>query len=250
MSSKTPWYDEAFRGEYLDLYAHRDDASARAEVRWLLETLELPAEAKILDLACGDGRHLRAFQSMGSIALGLDRSRDLLRRAREKGTESQLLRGDLRKLPFTRSFDLITLFFTSFGYFPEEAEDLAVLNSISAALRDGGQVMIDFLNAAVVRESLVPESEKRIAGMKLSERRRISEDGRRVQKTVTIIGPGEERRSYREDVRLYELDDFEGMFAKVGLRSVASFGSLSGERFDASRSPRLVILACKEKHDD
>ena len=46
--------------------------------------------------------------------------------------------------------------FTSFGYFETRDEDLAIFRGVHRALRPGGRFVLDFLNEANVRKTLVP----------------------------------------------------------------------------------------------
>ena len=79
-SESEPWWKAAFGAHYETLYAHRDDASAAAEVAGLLPRLR-QAPGPILDACCGNGRHLAALRAAGLPAFGFDLSADLLRSA-------------------------------------------------------------------------------------------------------------------------------------------------------------------------
>ena len=110
------WYETAFQDEYLSLYFQRDDESAQKEVEFAAKAMGLGESALLLDVACGAGRHARAFAGMGHRVVGVDLSAQLLVRA----TDVTCVRGDMRALPFAGSFDAATCFFTSFGYFDDE----------------------------------------------------------------------------------------------------------------------------------
>ena len=109
------WYEAAFRKEYLDLYRHRSDEAAESEAAFAIRALGLPAGATVLDVACGSGRHARAFKAAGFEVVGVDLSPDLL----DEAEGVARLRADMRALPFRGGFDAATSFFTSFGYFDE-----------------------------------------------------------------------------------------------------------------------------------
>jgi SAM-dependent methyltransferase len=102
----TAWYDAAFDDLYAEIYAHRDDAEAETAIGWLVRALptvgvgELRGR-RVLDLACGAGRHLRALAGQGAEPIGIDRSTALLARAKVGlPEEAALVAGDLRTLPF------------------------------------------------------------------------------------------------------------------------------------------------------
>ncbi|MHC4953219.1 MAG: class I SAM-dependent methyltransferase [Planctomycetota bacterium] len=230
------WYETAFRREYLDLYYHRDDASAKQEAEFAVKALALPDNARILDIACGGGRHARALEALGHDVVGLDLSRDLL----EEANGVTRVRGDMRALPFAGTFDAATSFFTSFGYF-DEAGNQAVLQTAAAALRPGGVYLLDYLNALVVRTTLVPQSEEERNGSTYSVRRRI--EGGRVIKDVSIEREGE-TVEYTESVRLYIYNEIVDMLIAAGLDPVVAYGDFDGRDFTTD-SPRCIVIASR-----
>ena len=126
------WYRQHFNEDYRTLYAARDDAEAEAQVGFALQQLEIQAEDRVLDLCCGHGRHLEALAKRNIRATGVDLSLPLLKEALARGS-GPLLRADMRKLPFAggaEGFSVLLNFFTSFGYFQEEKDNLAVIEEI------------------------------------------------------------------------------------------------------------------------
>jgi len=110
------WFEEWFGEEYLQLYPHRDDAEAARAVELLVEATGLQPHWRVLDVACGAGRHARAFRAAGARCVGVDLSAPLLRIARGV-TDAFLVRADMRALPIRAgSMDLTVNLFTSFGY--------------------------------------------------------------------------------------------------------------------------------------
>ena len=104
-----PWFARWFGEEYLHLYPHRDQEEANRGVALILAQIQLSEGDRVLDLGCGAGRHLRAFEAHALRGVGLDLSLPLLRRSRAKGTAAPLVRGDIRHLPFASgAFDAAT----------------------------------------------------------------------------------------------------------------------------------------------
>src|SRR5690349_5615022 len=128
------WFEEWFGEEYLRLYPHRNDAEAERAVSLILGTVSFQPGWQVLDVACGAGRHARAFSSAGARCFGLDLSATLLRMAR-RITDAPLIRADMRQLPIRpRSMDLTVNLFTSFGYFDQDAEHVAALDQMIATV--------------------------------------------------------------------------------------------------------------------
>ena len=124
-SGPRPWYVEAFGSLYPIIYAHRSDEAAATEVAFIRENTEIPSKGRILDLACGHGRHLRALKAAGHQGIGLDLSRELLVEGQSHEV-APVVQGDMRRLPFADdAFSAVLSFFTSFGYFPTSEEDPA-----------------------------------------------------------------------------------------------------------------------------
>lgn len=213
---------------------------AAAAVRLYLETSGPPT--RLLDLACGEGRHLRELRRAGIDAVGLDLSLALLRLARRSELPPFLLvRADMRGLPFgDRSFDAVTSFFTSFGYFAAGEEDLQVAREIRRVLEPGGRFLLDYLNASRVRAGLVPEETLELDGGSVHVTRSIEDDA--VVKRIRIASGQDGRpRLHEERVRLYEPDELESLLASVGLVTTDRFGDYEGAPY-AFHSSRLVLM--------
>lgn len=233
------WFVRAFGSEYLRVYAHRSDEAGRAEVAFVRKALSIAAGDALLDAGCGAGRHARALADAGARVVGLDLSRDLLERAAHAGGGPAYVCGDLRDLPFTDgAFAHIVSLFTTFGYFDDvgNARQLAGLRRVA---RTGGGFLLDFLNAARVRRTLVPRSERDQAGARVVEVRRI-EDGR-VRKDVRVERPGAAPLRWSESVRLYERDELIAAVRAAGFAIRDVRGDLAGATWTAD-SPRTVIV--------
>jgi SAM-dependent methyltransferase len=240
-SDQRPWYDAAFERGYLELYPHRDLAAARVEVAGLLERGLGAAGGRVLDLGCGFGRHLQALRERGLEAFGLDRSLELLACA-APGLAGRLARGDFRALPFrARSFGSVLSLFSSFGYF-DDAGNARVLSEITRVLAPDGLTVLDLMNPARVRATLVPETCTRREGLELLEKRALASGGTRVVKDVLVRAADGSERRWREDVRLYESEELERLLAASGLRLLRTEGDFDGRAFEPG-SARQIIWA-------
>jgi SAM-dependent methyltransferase len=242
-----PWYAHSFGRDYLDLYRHRDWREAAEGVALAHDLLALGPGAVVLDLCCGAGRHLHRLATRDVTPIGLDLSPDLLREARHESPPARLVRGDMRRLPFADAvFDAVLSFFTSFGYFLEDEENLAVLREVSRVLRPGGGFLLDFFNRDHVLRHGTGDTREVRGGAVIRQSRRVDRERDTIEKTVTIVPetrPGE-ARSYRESVRLYSPDRLAALTAAVGLTEVARRGTLGGAPF-ATTSPRFILVSRK-----
>jgi SAM-dependent methyltransferase len=238
------WWDEAFRADYRQVYPHRDEASARRELDFVRS---IGIGGRLLDVACGFGRHVQAALESGLEAYGVDRSIELVSEARVlargESVRGRLACADARALPFRdASFDTCTLFFSSFGYFGER-DDRRVMAELARVLRPGGRSFLDLMNPPRGRATLVPRSRVERGDLDIEEQRELADGGRRVTKLVRLSGGGRER-SWREDVRLYERGEIESLFELAGLRAAGAFGDFDGRAL-SDDAPRLLLLAHK-----
>ena len=235
----TEWYEHWFGEAYLDLYPHRDDRDAERAVSLLAARGAVGAATRVLDLACGAGRHAGALARLGATVIGFDLSLAMLRAAQRR-TTAVLVRGDMRVLPFTdTAFDTVVNLFTSFGYFDRDDHHATVVAEVARVLRPGGIFALDYLNAAAVRSHLVPHDRSEAGGRTVVQRRRITGHGRFVVKTITVEGEG---REFMERVRLFEREDLEALMAAAGLTVTAVFGDYDGSS-QGPQSPRCLLLA-------
>jgi SAM-dependent methyltransferase len=113
-----------------------DPARTDADVRFLAVALPLPAFRRVLDVPCGDGRHLHALSALGYDVTGVDN---------DPAVAPPVL-ADLRELDsLPRGFDAAINMWQSFGYF-DAAENEQVLGSFARRLRPGGRLVLDLQN--------------------------------------------------------------------------------------------------------
>ena len=239
------WYAKWFGSEYISLYSHRDLEEARRQVSFVLGLIPGTSPLKVLDVGCGFGRHVEMFVENGHSAVGLDLSAELLAHSRKlHSSELQLVRGDMRALPFSNAvFDLLCNFFTGFGYFTGNAEHVALLVDWRRVQPTGGKLFLDYLNRDKVIATLEPESVSENCEQHVTQKRRISTDGTRVEKHISIrdkkTGTIEE---FDESVRMFSLSELQQLLVLAGYRTLQTFGGFSREVHSIS-SDRLLILA-------
>jgi SAM-dependent methyltransferase len=245
-----PWYVSSFGESYLDLYSHRDDVEAEAQVGSILDLLDPLPEGPLLDLCCGAGRHLAALRRAGVKNLvGIDLSADLLRAAKAKLSDPsaepvELVRCDMRRLPHAGCFAAVLSLFNSFGYFREDPSNEKFILGVQRALRRGGKFLMDYLNRDHVLENLIASDTVSRGDLTARHSRWITGDGKRVEKRTEVSFPGGESRTFVESVRLFSPEEMEGMFRRAGFRRVRFLGGLEGGPFSPT-SGNLVIVAEK-----
>jgi SAM-dependent methyltransferase len=233
--------------DYLYFYQETlTDERTEAEVRALVSLLELDRPTKILDLACGYGRHANRLAALGHTVTGIDLTSGFLDIARKDANERHdkvtYLQGDMRQLSYTDEFERVMLLFTTFGYFDDEA-NLQVLVNIKNALKPGGLLIFDLPNRDVQLRDMKPAFVIEKEGNLMVDR--LSFDnlhGRLVNKRIVI------RDGIRKDkpfsIRLYNPNEIQGMIDKAGMELYHLYGGLDGKEYSAEMH-RMVVVARK-----
>lgn len=241
-AQEADWFEEWFGEDYLSIYQHRDENEAEKMIDLIAAKIDDSAIERVLDLACGAGRHSKLLCERW-WTVGLDLSSALLRVARRESPEAPYVRADMRELPFADgTFDLVVNLFTSFGYFADDSEHVRVLRCVNSAMREGGTFVIDFFNANQVKEDLVPYDERIANGIAIVQRRAITRDQRFVEKTITLRETG---REYVERVRLLSAADLSRMMEAAGFKVVELVGDYSGNAWNED-SPRVILFGSRQ----
>jgi SAM-dependent methyltransferase len=234
------WFDSPF---YHQLYKNHDEQEARTAVDNLLGALDLAPDARVLDLACGRGRHARYLAEKGFEVTGIDISSSSIAFARQFENERLMFfQHDMRQPFRINYFDAVANFFTSFGYFEAEDDHLRALSSVARGLKPGGMFLLDYFNSEWVRHHLVRAETKTVEGIEFHLGRAI--EGDHVVKTVEFTADGRAYQ-FRERVRLFSLADFQALFARAGLWLRQLYGGYDLAPFDLQASKRLILIAEK-----
>jgi len=239
------WYEDFFGSDYLIRYVHPETP---AQVEAIDKILHLRQGGRILDVACGAGRHTIELSKRGYRVTGFDLSAPLLaearKAARNAGVKPTFVRGDMRRLPYRNAFDAAISMFTSFGYFDRPAEDSQVLRGIARALRPRGKFLMELFN----RDSLVARLPSQ-SWQARDDSTVVLEDasfdllrGRFETRQIIIDKKG--TREFTASVRAYTLAELKEMLDAAGLFVHRVLGGLDLSPYTA-RSWRLVLYAVK-----
>lgn len=233
------WYQEWFGEEYLELYSYRDESEAKEQVAFFRSHVGM-LRGRVLDLACGTGRHMTELHAAGYDAVGCDLSYTLLRNGMNEYGSMPVARADMRSLPFfTDSFAGLVNFFTSFGYFATEQENITVVREMARVLDQGAAFLFDYLNVHRELDKLVQRERRETPLGEVAIERWFDPSDRSFNKRITI---GERR--YLERVRGYDLDEIALMFTSCNLMIRAAYGDFHGSRYERG-SPRLILVGSK-----
>ncbi|MBW1656300.1 MULTISPECIES: class I SAM-dependent methyltransferase [Flavobacterium] len=234
------WYSSWFDTPYYHiLYKDRNYREAQVFMDNLTHYLNLPEKAKVLDLACGKGRHSIYLNQLGFDVLGADLSENSIAEASKNSNETLHFKVHDMRQPFEEKFDAIFNLFTSFGYFENDDDNLTTLKAIKESLSEYGFAVIDFMNVANVIENLVPEETKTVDEIDFHIKRYV-EDGH-IFKQIDFEDKGR-KYHFTEKVKALTLKDFQDLMDEAGIYLLDIFGDYKLKKFHKTESERLIMI--------
>jgi SAM-dependent methyltransferase len=254
--SEAGWWRDYFGDDFFDLHVDLfPEELSRREVAGMLELLQLPVGARILDVPCGWGRHTLLFAESGYHVVGSDLSFDLLKRAsgRASGPASgqapgrgpiPFIAADIRMQPLrAASFDAVLNVFTSLGLFLDDAEDLRALREAHRLLKPGGRFLLESMH----RDDVIAQYAERDRwflpdGTEVRVRRRfdavagISYERLRWKR-------GERTGAKRHALRLRTAGEIDGLLRAAGFEAIDYYGDWDGRAFAHTDSSLIAVAA-------
>lgn len=243
MQIKQEWFASWFDSPYYHiLYKNRDFSEANLFINELLKFLKPAKDSKVLDLACGKGRHSLVMAQNGLNVLGADLSKQSIDVAKKMETDNlRFIVHDMRKSVEENHFNYVFNLFTSFGYFSRFVDNLNTINAIHKSLNKEGVLVLDFFNAIKTIEHLKASDQKNIDGVDFEIERSVIKGI--ICKTIYVNDNGD-CKHFEERVQALVLEDFEAYFYNK-FEILNLFGSYDLKPFDEKNSDRLIIVAKK-----
>jgi len=224
------YYGDLYLASVEDLLGPRLSA-LEAEVVAVL--LALRPRDRVLDLACGHGRHARVLAARARV-VGLDRSGPYLARATRAAPAAALVRGDVRALPFAAgAFDAAFSWYASLFMFDDEA-NAACLAEAGRVVRRGGRLLVHHANP--LRLALAPREEARRVlpdGSSVEERSAFDAASGVDRSARRLVRPDGAALAATAELRYYSPSEWGPLAERAGLRLVELTSTT-----DAGRAPR------------
>jgi len=245
------WYEDLFNQDYDRIYFPTFTPERNsAEVDFIESALKIPKGGRVLDVACGHGRHAIELAKRGYQVTGIDFSPRFIKMAIESSnsngiSNAEFLVGDMRQTHFVNRFDAAFSYFTSFGYF-SDLENNRVLETVAKALVNGGKFLLETVNRdwTIHKVENQPRRWDEIdPGFFLLEDISFNAHTSRIH-TKRIIFDRGERRSVEYDIKLYTHAELEDMLEDAGFKVVATYGNKDSSPYAVS-SPRMIIVSKK-----
>ena len=233
------WFNSDY---YHILYKNRDKKEAEFFINNLIKKLKIKKKSKILDLACGVGRHSFYLNKKGMNVIGIDNSENNIKKA--KKFENKFLKFKKKEMTedYGQEFDFIFNLFTSFGYINEK-HNLNTLKSINNSLINHGILVIDYLNVFKLKEELVEKETKKIGNIIFNIKRSFKDNF--IVKKIKIKDNNE---IFYFEERVMELtkNDFQDYLNKFNFEILDVYGNYNLEKYHKN-SERLIMIIKKSQ---
>ncbi|MFI0975575.1 class I SAM-dependent methyltransferase [Streptomyces sp. NPDC021093] len=261
----TPWYAEFFGAN--DLYTdsdieYQDPGLTREMVDCVTALVPPDSHPRLLDLACGTGRHSVPLAAAGYRVTGVDQSPHYLAQAARRAdhahsTGAVFTRADMRDLSAFADggFDTVVNLHTSFGFFATEEEELQVLREVRRVLAPGGRFVIDVINrdaflrqtsevfGAHPRDRFVIRTYDDSTGRTFLHEEIFDPLTSRISWTVTEpAAPGAPVRTSTADYRVFSAHELTGLLRRAGFTCEAVYGDYARTPFTI-HAPSIVVVA-------
>jgi SAM-dependent methyltransferase len=238
---KMQWFEEWFDTPYYHiLYKNHDYKEAEDFLNLLTDYVKLEKNSKIIDLACGKGRHSIYLNKLGYDVLGLDLSEQSISFDKQFETETLKFQvHDMRNKIESEYVDAVFNLFTSFGYFETEEEDKRVFKSVSDVLKDGGYFVLDFLNAEYVKSVITPTASIERENIVFNIKKHI--EGEYIMKEIDFEDQGKKFHFF-ERVKLTRPEKILQFAEEFGFELVKRWGDYQLNNFDEGSSQRCINL--------
>jgi len=241
------WHREFFGGLWLEVQRQSFAVEDNNEIiESITEILQLPGQARVLDVPCGDGRIALELAARGLEVSAVERHPEMMRRAISAATERSLdidwREQDMWAMDAGADFAAVLCLWTSLGYGSRD-QDQRFFDAVGRSLSDEGL----FLFETHVYETLLSDFEEQVwrwAGdVLVAEEREFDVEDGRLYTDWTFSRAGVQERK-QSAMQLYTNRELDGMLRQAGMKTVASWGGWDLSAFGVG-APILIQLGQK-----
>ncbi|MFD1547507.1 class I SAM-dependent methyltransferase [Nonomuraea guangzhouensis] len=222
------------------------EGTTAAEVGFVARVAGLRPGSRVLDVACGSGRHALELARRGYQVTGLDVSAEAIAHARATAAgerlDLDLRQGDMRALPADVRAEAAMCMGNAFGYL-EHAGTQRFLADLRGLVVPGGTLILDY---GFVAESLLPnlaleEPPMTFGGVEAVSVNEYDTANSRWLTSFTFRRGTEEHRGTSVQY-VYTAAEVVRLVAEAGFSGVELYGDADGTPFRLG-SPRLLLVA-------
>lgn len=140
------WNESFFNLFYQELFMSRTQERLEYETSLIAQITSMKPSDSIADFCCGIGDLLNTFSQKGYDAYGVDFSDEYVQAARNRFNLDNVFKGDALTYDFNKQFDVAINWYSSFGYFDDQSNQV-LLNNIHCQLKPGGRFVLEIFNS-------------------------------------------------------------------------------------------------------
>ncbi len=229
----------------------------KKEVNFIIDVMELSGTEKILDLACGFGRHAVEFSRRGFSVVGIDITREYIEEARKtsisEGLNIQFMCSDIRDFSCSGEFDVVlNMADGAIGYLEDDFENLKIFNLVASSLKKGGKHFMHVTNADYA-ELHFPMKNWQIDDVSLflpeyrwdKESRRMLSGGWGIEFGSVVNKPVITEFKPYSAIRLYSIREIEEIFRYQKMNVKKTFGTFDQTVPSSHWEPELLVYSEK-----
>jgi len=250
MSPNNPWHeDDSFWETFTDfMFTDELLKGTSEEIDDIIELLEIPPEAEILDLGCGYGRHSLELARRGYKITGMDRTSKYINEARKAANSESLnvefIEADMRSFIRESAFDyVLNIFTTGLSYFEDIEEDKRVVKNVYKSLRPGGKFIVHTAGKEVLARIFQKRDWIEQDGVFLLQERNVERDWSWMNNRWILVKDGK-IIEYNITHRIYSASELSKLITDCGFTDIKVFGDLKGGPYD-NKARRLVVVGNK-----
>lgn len=239
------WYKKLF-SNYANQYEQEAFVQGTInEVTFIEQEIQSDTSKTILDIGCGTGRHAIELTKRGYQVVGIDLSKEMLAKAKEKAkaanVEVQFLERDARDFQFDQKFDLaIMICEGAFPLMETDEMNFAILKNAAAILTERGKFIFTTLNGLYATKHLLNQNDPSFVFDSLTFRKHWK---------MEMYGDNGEKMILEVNERFYIPSELNWMLRQLGFRQIEMFGAKLGafSRNDQLGFDDFEVLVIAEK---
>ena len=242
-----PWYEHFFGKAYLRTVRTATPKEVALECDFIERALRIPVGSRVLDVGCGLGVQSVELASRGYHLVGLDISATMVSRAydeaEDRGLQIDFVRGDMRDVTFEEPFDALLCWGTTFGYFSEEENELAV-RQFHQALAPNGMLLLEVINRDFIIGSQPNQVWFEVDGAVCMEETDFDYQTSRLRVKRRVASHSGQQNDRHYSIRLYALHEIRSLLERNGFRVDEISGREATQGiFFGVHSPKMIIRA-------
>lgn len=227
------------------------------EIDFIIDIMELSGSERILDLACGFGRHAIELAKRGFTVVGVDLSPEYIKEAMRisflEEVNTEFICADLRDISFKNEFDVVlNMADGAIGYLENDEENLKIFDLIAASLKKNGKHFMNVCNAEH-SEMHFPKRNWDIGEKELSlpefhwdtENRRMLYGGWSIKFGEIAQKPKIDTLAADSSIRLYSIHEIENIFQTRQMIVKNTFGKFNKYIPASHREMQLLVYSQK-----